>query len=106
MTLKFSLLRFYAAVKKHLLDQLKTITADGLLWITAIVLHASTVPNLVAYISALTDKPAPFDLVLFVWSALAILFARAVLLKDLLNIITIGAGFMLQAGLLGFILFR
>lgn len=103
---KFSLLRFYVAVKKNLLDQLKTVTADGLLWVSAIVLHASTVPNLIAYIGALTDKPAPFDLVLFIWAALAILFARAVLLKDLLNIITIGVGFMVQAGLLGFILFR
>jgi hypothetical protein len=42
----------------------------------------------------------------FVWAALVLLFARAIILKDQLNIITIGTGFIAQAVLLAFIVFR
>jgi hypothetical protein len=40
------------------------------------------------------------------WAALGLLFFRAVLLKDLLNIVTIGVGFMLQAMALVLIFFK
>jgi hypothetical protein len=44
--------------------------------------------------------------VLFLWSGLVLLFLRAVVLKDMLNIITIGVGFMVQAALMALILFK
>ena len=37
---------------------------------------------------------------------LVLLFMRAVVLKDMLNIITIGFGFILQAGCMALILFK
>jgi hypothetical protein len=44
--------------------------------------------------------------VAFLWSGLVLLFLRAIVLKDTLNIITIGVGFIVQAGLMALILFR
>jgi hypothetical protein len=44
--------------------------------------------------------------VLFAWAGLVLLFFRAVVLKDLLNIITIGLGFIIQAVLMALILFK
>jgi hypothetical protein len=44
--------------------------------------------------------------VLFLWAGLVLLFLRAVVLKDMLNIITIGVGFMVQAALMALILFK
>jgi hypothetical protein len=46
------------------------------------------------------------DVVLLMWSGLVLLFGRAVILKDSLNIITIGAGFIIQAVLMALILFK
>jgi hypothetical protein len=40
------------------------------------------------------------------WTGLVLLFARAVVLKDMLNIVTIGAGFITQAVIMAMILFK
>lgn len=82
------------------------ISADTLGWIANIALHAATIPSFIALMTGVTDKTPSVDVVLMLWAALALLFFRAVLLKDLLNIVTIGVGFMAQAGLLVLIFFR
>lgn len=84
----------------------RKITADTLNWMTAIVLHCATLPNLLAIISGLSDKLPDLEIVLFIWSALTLLFARAIILRDRLNIITIGAGFIAQAVLMALIMFK
>ena len=104
--IKFSLFRFYLMLKKFFFVQLKKITADTLGWVAAIVLHAATLPSMLALMSALTDKMPDLDIILFIWTALVLLFARAIILKDQLNIITIGAGFIAQAVAMAFILFK
>ena len=75
-------------------------------WISNVCLHAATIPSLVALMSGLTDRPPSVDVVLMVWAALSLLFFRAVLLKDILNIITIGLGFAIQAIMLVLIFFK
>jgi hypothetical protein len=40
------------------------------------------------------------------WTGLVLLFAKAVVLKDSLNIITIGVGFIAQAVMMALILFK
>jgi hypothetical protein len=40
------------------------------------------------------------------WAGLVLLFMRAVVLKDMLNIITVGSGFIVQAVLMALILFK
>jgi hypothetical protein len=46
------------------------------------------------------------DLVLFMWAGLFMFFIKAALSRDLLNIVTIGLGFFVQAGLMALILFK
>jgi len=48
----------------------------------------------------------PVDVILLVWAGLALLFFKAVLLKDMLNVATIGFGFMLQATMMALIFFK
>jgi hypothetical protein len=48
----------------------------------------------------------PVDMVLFMWAALLLLFVRATILKDSLNIITIGLGFAVQAVLMALMIFK
>jgi hypothetical protein len=104
--MNYSLLKFFVLVKKFFLDHLKKLTAETLGWMAAITLHLSTVPSMLALMSGLTDKPPNIDLVLFIYISLVMLFGRAILLKDQLNIITIGIGFIGQSVLMAFILFK
>jgi hypothetical protein len=64
------------------------------------------VPTMLALITGLSDRPPSLDLVLFMWSALVLLFLRAIVLKDNLNIITIGLGFIVQAVMMALVLFK
>lgn len=86
--------------------KLSKISAETLGWMANIALQAATLPFLFALQSGLTNKTPPIDFVLMVWSALVLLFLRSVLLKDTLNILTIGIGFFIQAAMLVLIFFK
>jgi hypothetical protein len=93
-------------IRDFLTNHLSKISADTLGWLAAIVLHCATVPSLLALMTGLSDHVPSLDVVAFLWSGLVLLFLRAIVLKDMLNIITIGVGFIVQAGLMALILFR
>lgn len=93
-------------MRKFFAVHLGKVSADTLNWIAIIVLHAATIPAFIALMSGLTDRAPSLDLVLFMWTALALFFVRAVVLRDMLNIITIGMGFMVQAGLMALLFFK
>ncbi len=82
------------------------ISADTLGWLAAIALHAATIPTLLALLTGLTDSTPSVDVVLFLWLGLVLLFGRAIILRDLLNISTIGLGFVIQSALMALILFK
>ena len=82
------------------------ISADTLGWLAAIALHAATIPTLLALLTGLTDATPSVDVVLFLWLGLVLLFGRAIILRDLLNISTIGLGFVIQSALMALILFK
>jgi hypothetical protein len=82
------------------------ISAETFGWLAIIVLHASTVPSLLAVMSGLTDRLPAVDLVLLVWTGLALLFVKAAVQKDMLNVVTIGFGFIIQAVLMALIFFK
>ena len=94
------------AVREFLANSLATLSADTLGWLAAIVLHCATLPSFLALMTGLSDKTPGLDMILFLWSGLVLLFLRAVVLRDMLNIITIGLGFILQAGCMALILFK
>ena len=100
MKLDINLIRDFVA------NSLARISADTLGWLAAILLHAATVPTMLALITGLSDRPPSLDLVLFMWSALVLLFLRAIVLRDNLNIITIGLGFIVQAVMMALVLFK
>ena len=87
-------------------EHLHKISADTLGWLAAIVIHCATIPTLLALLTGLSDNTPNLDIVLFMWVGLVLMFGRAVVLKDTLNIITIGFGFIIQAVLLAMILFK
>ena len=70
-----------------------------------IVLHSVTLPSLLAVMQGVTDKMPPVDLILLLWLGLTFLFAKAAIQRDLLIMITVGAGFVLQAVMMALIFF-
>jgi hypothetical protein len=87
-------------------EHLPRLSAETLQWMAALVLHAATVPTLLALMTGLSDRTPSLDIVLFMWAGLVLLFMRAVVLKDMLNIVTVGTGFIVQAVLMALILFK
>ena len=94
------------AIITFIREHLGNISAHTLGWLTIIMLHLSSVPTLLAVLTNQSDKMPPVDMVLFMWAGLLLLFARATILKDGLNIITIGLGFAIQAVLMALMIFK
>lgn len=93
-------------VKEFFTTKLSHISAETLGWIAVIVLHSATVPSLLAVMAGLTDRLPGVDLVLLVWTGLSLMFVRAAVQKDMLNVVTIGFGFIVQAVLMALIFFK
>lgn len=92
--------------KDFVLNQFSRISAETLGWMAVIVLHGATVPSLLSVMAGLTDRMPGVDLVLLVWTGLTLLFVKASVQKDMLNMVTIGLGFILQAVLMALIFFK
>lgn len=106
MIILIKLQSIYNNIINFIKNKLTKISADTLGWLGNITLHCATIPSFLSLMTGLTDKGPSVDLVLMVWIALGLLFFRAVVLKDLLNIVTIGVGFMLQAMAMVLIFFK
>lgn len=96
----------FKKMSENLSEHLKHISAETVGWLAAILVHLATIPTLVAVLTGLTEKMPPVDLVLFSWSGLLLLFIKATIQKDILNIVTIGFGFFIQASLMALIIFK
>ena len=101
-----SIQKLFQYIADFIRNKLGKVSADTLGWLANIALHCATIPSLLALMTGITDKTPSVDLVLMLWASLGLLFFRAVVLKDLLNIVTIGVGFMLQAMALVLIFFK
>jgi hypothetical protein len=94
------------SVRTWLEHHLPKVSAETLGWLAVVIIHCATIPTLLALLTGLSDTVPNLDIVLFMWTGLMLLFARAVVLKDMLNIVTIGLGFIAQAVIMAMILFK
>jgi hypothetical protein len=91
---------------KNIKEHAPHLSAETMGWIAVILMHLATIPTLLAVLTGLTEKMPPVDLVLFAWAGLFCFFIKAAIQKDFLNIVTIGFGFFVQAGLMAMIIFK
>ena len=82
------------------------VSAETFGWLAIVVFHSATIPSLLAVMAGLTDRLPGVDLVLLVWTGLAMMFVKAAVQKDILNLVTIGFGFVLQAAMMALIFFK
>jgi hypothetical protein len=106
---KFNILPHFESMeefKSWAVAKVSSISSETFGWLAVIVLHAATIPSMLAVMSGLTDRLPAVDLVLLVWGGLGLLFVKAAVQKDMLNVVTIGLGFILQAVLMALIFFK
>ena len=93
---------FKGFLEKHL----GKISTEALNWLAGIVIHAATLPTFLAVMMGLSDKMPGVDVILLVWAGLTLMFFRAVIAKDMLNVATLGFGFIVQATFMALIFFK
>lgn len=91
---------------KNIKEHAPQVSAETMGWVAVVLLHLATIPTLFAVLTGLTEKMPPVDLVLFSWIGLFLLFIKATIQKDILNIVTIGFGFFVQAAFMALIIFK
>ena len=104
--MKYLSIESIEGVVKSIKENITHISAETLGWMAVILVHLATIPTLIAILTGLTEKVPPVDLVLFMWAGLFLFFIKSAISKDLLNIVTIGLGFFVQASLMALILFK
>lgn len=97
---------FFANIGKDFREKVTKLSSDTIHWMAVLCLHAATAPNLFGLMFKLTDNTPPIDMVIIIWAALGLLFMKAIIQKDRLNLITIGIGFMAQAIVMALIFFK
>lgn len=91
---------------KNIKEHAPHISAETAGWCAIVLLNLATIPTMIAILTGLTEKMPPVDLVLFSWAGLFLFFIKATIQKDLLNVVTIGFGFFVQACLMALIIFK
>jgi uncharacterized protein with PQ loop repeat len=91
---------------KSIKEHMPQISAETAGWCAVVLLHLATIPTMIAIMTGLTEKMPPVDMVLFSWAGLFLFFIKATIQKDLLNVVTIGFGFFVQASLMALIIFK
>ena len=93
-------------VRTFVREKVAHVSAETLGWLAVIVIHSATIPSLLAVMAGLTDKMPSADIILLMWTGLTLLFVKAAVQKDMLNVITIGFGFIIQSVLMVLIFFK
>lgn len=82
------------------------LTANTLLWIAVVLMHAATWPSLISVLLAWSDDMPQLDMVILAWSGLVALFFQSLIVRNTVIIVTVSMGFMIQAALMALIFFR
>ena len=87
-------------------DHVAPISSDTFAWLAVVLIHSATIPTLLAVLTGLGDRMPTVDLVLLTWAGLTALFCQAAVQKNMLQIITITVGFIIQSSLMALIFFK
>lgn len=101
-----SVVSYFKNLTQDFTKKLSHLSSETIHWMAVLCFHAATAPNLLGLMLGVTGSMPPIDFVLIVWAGLGLLFMKAIIMKDRLNLITIGVGFMAQAVVMALIFFK
>ncbi len=87
-------------------SSIRQVSIDGIGWTGLIALHAVTVPSLFGLMTGLTDNTPPIDMVIILWAAMALFYIKAILEKNVVSLVIIGMGFIMQSILMALVFFK
>jgi hypothetical protein len=111
MKVSFSVLKEMAVnfVNKLWLEfksSIRQVSIDGIGWTGLIALHAVTIPSLFGLMTGLTDNTPPIDMVIILWAAMALFYIKAILERNVVSLVIIGLGFIMQSILMALVFFK
>lgn len=96
----------FLEVKDSIVKYIQHISAETVGWLAVVFIHCATLPPLLGLLIGVSDTLPSFDVVLFLWSGLLLLYVKALVARDTLITTTISIGFVVQACLLGLLVFK
>lgn len=87
-------------------SSIRKVTIDGIGWAALLALHAVTIPSLLGLMTGLSDKTPPIDMVIILWAALGLFYFKSILEKNVVSIVIIGLGFIMQSVLMALVFFK
>jgi hypothetical protein len=85
---------------------IRQVSIDGIGWTGLIALHAVTIPSLFGLMTGLTDNTPPIDMVIILWTSMALFYIKAILERNVVSLIIIGMGFIMQSILMALVFFK
>ena len=87
-------------------QSIRQVSIDGIGWTGLIALHAVTIPSLFGLMTGLTDNTPPIDMVIILWAAMALFYVKAILERNVVSLVIIGLGFIMQSILMALVFFK
>jgi hypothetical protein len=97
---------FFKKLYTDFKNSIRQVSIDGINWTALIALHAVTVPSLLALMTDITDVTPPIDMIVILWAAMGLLYIKSILEKNVVSIIIIGMGFIVQSVMMALIFFK
>lgn len=105
-TLYTTVKTFFAKLWIEFKSSIRQVSIDGIGWTALIALHAVTVPSLFGLMTGLTDNTPSIDMVIILWTAMALFYIKSILEKNVVSIVIIGLGFIMQSILMALVFFK
>ena len=87
-------------------QSIRQVSIDGIGWTGLIALHAVTIPSLFGLMTGLTDDTPPIDMIIILWTAMGLFYIKAILEKNVVSLVIIGLGFIMQSILMALVFFK
>lgn len=97
---------FFSTLYVDFKNSIRQVTIDGINWTALIALHAVTIPSLLALMTDMTDVTPPIDMVIILWAAMGLFYIKSILEKNVVSLIIIGIGFIMQSVIMALIFFK
>ena len=98
--------KFTSKIWSEIKLSIRQVSIDGINWTALIALQCVLVPTLSGLMLHLTDATPPIDMVLILWGASALFYIKAILERNVISLLIIGLGFIMQSVLMALIFFK
>lgn len=97
---------FFGKIWQEFKQSIRQVSIDGIGWTGLIALHAVTIPSLFGLMTGITDDTPPIDMIIILWAAMGLFYIKAILERNVVSLVIIGLGFIMQSILMALVFFK